>query len=117
MKNLHHNAALWTAVCFATAFTACGGSGGGSTPPPPVQKSTPTITLTPSASTITTAQALSVAVTVTGGSGKPVPTGSVSLTSGAYTSAATPLSAGAATVNVAAGSLPVGADTLTGSYI
>ena len=116
MKNLHHNAALWMAVSLATALTACGGSGGGSTPPPPPANTTPTLTLTPSASTITTAQALSVVVAVSGGAGNAVPTGTVTLSSGAFTSAAKTLSAGSATVNVAAGLLAVGTDTLTASY-
>ncbi|WP_348264103.1 hypothetical protein P8935_06100 [Telmatobacter sp. DSM 110680] len=117
MKNLHQNAALWMAVSLAATLTACGGGGGGSTtPPPPPAKTTPTITVTPSASTITTAQALSVAVAVNGGSGNAVPTGSITLSSGAYTSSATTLASGSATVNVAAGSLAVGANTLTASY-
>jgi len=77
---------------------------------------TPTIKATPSSSTITTAQALSVAVAVSGGSGKPTPTGSVTLTSGSYTSAATTLAGGSATINVPAGALAVGVDTLTINY-
>ena len=43
-------------------------------------------------------------------------TGSVTLSSGSYNSAATALASGAATVNVPAGSLAVGSDTLTASY-
>ncbi len=118
MKNLHQNAAFWMAVSLATTLTACGGGGSGSTttPPPPPAKTTPTITVTPSLSTITTAQALSVAVAVSGGGSNPVPTGSITLSSGAYTSSATTLSSGSATVNIAAGSLAVGADTLSASY-
>jgi hypothetical protein len=117
MKILHHDAALWMAVSLATALTACGGSGGGSTtPPPPAAKTTPTITVTPSSLSITTAQALSVVVAVSGGSGNPVPTGSVTLSSGAFTSASKTLAAGNATVNIAAGLLAVGTDTLTASY-
>jgi len=77
---------------------------------------TPSVTVTPSSSTITTAQALSIAVTVIGGSGKPTPTGSVTLTSGSYTSAASTLTGGSATINVPAGVLAVGTDTLTVSY-
>src|SRR5208282_2336378 len=42
--------------------------------------------------------------------------GSVTLASGSYTSAATTLSGGGATINVPAVSLPVGTDTLTASY-
>jgi hypothetical protein len=77
---------------------------------------TPTVTVTPAASNITTAQALNVAVAVSGGSGNPTPTGMVTLTSGSYTSAATTLSNGSATINIPAGSLAIGTDTLTASY-
>jgi hypothetical protein len=76
---------------------------------------TPTVTVTPSLSGITTAQVLSVAVTVSGGSGNPIPTGSITLTSGSYT-AATALSGGLATINLSAGALAVGTDTLTATY-
>ena len=77
---------------------------------------TPTVAVSPSPTSITTAQALSVTVTVSGGSGNPTPTGSVTLTSGTYVSAATTLSGGTATINIPAGSLTAGTDTLTVSY-
>ena len=77
---------------------------------------TPTVTVTPASSSITTAQALSVTIAVSGGSGNPTPTGSVVLTSGSYTSAAATLSSGGATINVPAGSLATGSDTLTVTY-
>ena len=77
---------------------------------------TPTVTVTPSASSITTTQALSVSVVVNGGSGNPVPTGSVILTSGVFTSASTTLSAGGATISIPAGALAPGNDTLTVTY-
>jgi hypothetical protein len=77
---------------------------------------TPTVTVTPSATTITTAQSLSVTVVVSGGSGNPTPTGSVTLTGGGYTSAATTLSGGTATITIPAGSLATGSDTLTVTY-
>jgi hypothetical protein len=77
---------------------------------------TPPVTVTPAASTITTAQALAVTIAVTGISGNPAPTGTVTLTSGSYTSAATTLSGGNATIGIPAGSLAVGTDTLTVSY-
>ena len=79
-------------------------------------KITPALTVTPSPTGITTTQALSVKVTVSGGSGNPTPTGSVTLTSGSYTSAAATLSSGSATINIPAGSLATGTDTLTASY-
>jgi hypothetical protein len=78
---------------------------------------TPTVTVTPSSSSIVTTQALTVRVSVSGGSGNAAPTGSVTLTSGSYTSAAVPLSSGTAAINIPAGSLPAGTDTLTVSYL
>jgi Pro-kumamolisin, activation domain/FG-GAP-like repeat/Bacterial Ig-like domain (group 3)/FG-GAP repeat len=77
---------------------------------------TPTLTVTPSSSSITTTQALTVSVTVSGPSGNAAPTGSVMLTSGSYTSAAAILSKGTATINIPAGTLAAGTDTLTVSY-
>jgi hypothetical protein len=59
---------------------------------------------------------LAVKVAVSGGTGNPTPTGSVTLTSGTYTSAATTLTSGSATINIPAGSLATGADTLAVSY-
>ena len=75
-----------------------------------------TVTVTPSSPSITTAQALSVTAAVSGGSGNPTPTGSVMLTSGSYTSTAATLTSGSATINISAGLLAVGTDTLTVSY-
>ncbi|MGA7848335.1 MAG: Ig-like domain repeat protein [Terriglobales bacterium] len=77
---------------------------------------TPTVTVTPSASSITTMQALSVTIAVSGGSGNPTPTGTVTLTSGTYSSGATPLTNGSVTITIPAGSLAVGTDTLTADY-
>ena len=79
-------------------------------------KITPTVTVQPSSSSVTTAQTLSVTMSVTGGSGNPAPTGSVTLSSGTYTSAATPLSSGSAIINIPAGKLTAGSDTLTVTY-
>ena len=53
---------------------------------------------------------------MSGGAGNPPPTGSVTLTSGDYTSAAATLASGSAKINIAAGSLAVGSDTLSASY-
>jgi len=77
---------------------------------------TPSVTVAPSASSITTTQALNVTVTVNGGTGNPTPTGSVTLSSGAYTSAATTLSSGGAMITIPAGSLATGTDTLAVDY-
>ncbi len=76
----------------------------------------PTVTATPSATSITTAQAFTVAVAVAGPSGKPTPTGSVTLSGGGYNSAAATLANGSAAFSLAAGALAVGIDTLTASY-
>lgn len=79
-------------------------------------KTTPTVTVSPALPAVTTAQALSVTVSVTGVGTNPTPTGSVTLTSGSYTSSATTLSSGSATINVPAGSLAIGSDMLSAAY-
>jgi subtilase family serine protease len=84
-----------------TVFTITGGT------------STPTVTVTPALSSITTLQPLSVTVVV---SGTPTPTGTVTLSNGSYNSGAITLSGGSATINIIAGALAVGTDTLTASY-
>jgi len=76
----------------------------------------PTVTVTPASSSITTLQPLTATVAVSGGAGNQTPTGSVTLTSGAYTSAATTLASGSAQIVIPAGSLAVGSDTLSASY-
>lgn len=77
---------------------------------------TPTVTVTPSATNVTTATPLTVTVAVSGASGNPTPTGSVTLSGGGYTSAATTLATGSATIAIPAGSLTAGTDTLTVAY-
>ena len=95
--------------------TACGSGGGGTTTTTtPPAKTTPTVTVTPGSNSIPTTQALTVTVAVNGSSG--TPTGSVTLSSGSYTSAATSLSSGSATISIAAGSLASGTETLTAIY-
>jgi hypothetical protein len=76
----------------------------------------PTVKVTPTASSITTTQALSVMVAVSGGNGNPTPTGTVTLTGGGYTSSATTLMSGSATINIPASSLSIGTDSLAISY-
>ena len=76
-------------------------------------RSTPTVTVTPTPASITTTQSLSVKITV---SGSPTATGTVSLNSGGYASAATTLVGGSTTIVVPAGSLAAGTDTLTAAY-
>lgn len=96
-------------------FAGCGGSGnpggsgnGGS------GATTPTVTVSPASPSITLAQSLTVTVTVSGSSG--APSGSVTLTSGSYSSGTVPLSNGSTLITVPAGSLATGTDTLTASY-
>ncbi len=74
---------------------------------------TPAVTVTAASSSITTEQPLQVTVAV---AGTPTPTGTVTLTSGPYSSSATPLSKGSATIIIPAGSLVTGEDTLTAAY-
>ena len=81
----------------------------------PVNKN-PTVVVTPGANTITSAQTLSVTVAVSGPTGSPVPTGSVTLTSGTYASGAATLSGGTAQLSIPAGVLPTGSDTLIAVY-
>ena len=77
----------------------------------------PSVSVDPSASTINYFEPLSVEITVGQFPGKPVPAGTVTLTSGTYTSAAATLDGnGAANISVPAGSLPVGSDMLTVAY-
>ena len=89
------------------------GSGSNSVTVTSPAKTTPTVTVTPSPSSVATTQPLTVTVTV---AGTPRPTGSVTLSGGGYTSAVTTLSGGSAQINVPAGSLSTGTDTLTASY-
>jgi hypothetical protein len=85
----------------------------------------PAVAITPAPPSITSAQPLTVAVSVSGGSGNPVPTGTVKLASGSYSSAAATLVGGSATFNLPAGTLvavpacftPLSQDLLTANYI
>jgi len=74
----------------------------------------PRLPVMPAASSITTAQSLAVSIAVTGRSG--TPTGSVVLSSAAYSSAAVTLTFGSASITIPAGSLATGSDTLTAKY-
>jgi hypothetical protein len=79
---------------------------------------TPTVTVTPAFLSITTTQQLTVTVAVNGGSSNPAPTGTVTLTSGSYTSAAITLAGipSSAPIIIPAGALPTGTDSLTVTY-
>jgi subtilase family serine protease len=71
----------------------------------------------PTPNPVTTAESLSVPVSVSGSSGlEATPSGTVTLTSGSYSSGAQTLVSGSYTFDVPAGSLTVGTDTLTVTY-
>jgi hypothetical protein len=113
-----NRAAKLLVICFLSvvglSFNGCGsggsGGGGGNNQNP----TTPTVTVTPASNSIAAAQSLAVTVTVTGSDG--VATGSVVLSGGGYTSAATTLVAGSVTLTIAAGSLATGSDMLSATY-
>jgi hypothetical protein len=75
---------------------------------------TPTVTVSPSPASITTAQSTMVTVTVSGSGA--TPTGSITLTSGTYASAATTLTGGSAVIAVPGSALAIATDTLTAAY-
>ena len=81
-----------------------------------VQKTTPTVSVTPIPASITTAQAYQLQIAVSGGSGNPVPTGSVTAAFGTTTLGVLQLTGGTVTSNFAAGTLPAGIDTITVTY-
>jgi sugar lactone lactonase YvrE len=80
-----------------------------------IPATTPGVQVTPVAFTFSTGQPFAVSVIVTAGRGV-IPTGSVTLSSGSYTSAPATLSGGDASITVPAGALNVGTDTLTATY-
>jgi len=73
----------------------------------------PVVTVTPGSLSITTLQGLTVGVVV---KGTPAPTGTVTFTCGSYSSAATTLAAGSASVVVPAGALALGSDVIQATY-
>jgi len=75
-----------------------------------------TVAVSPNPGTITSLQPVNVTITVSGSVGNPTPTGSVTLSSGNYSSTPTNLNGGSVMINAPAGSLPVGNDTLTAQY-
>jgi hypothetical protein len=77
--------------------------------------SVPTLTVKPASTTIVAGQTLAVSITVSGAAGGPAPTGWVNLADLGYASVQ-PLSAGAATYAIPAGSFGIGANTLTATY-
>ncbi len=81
-----------------------------------VTKITPALAIQFTSSTITTVENLAVTLSVSAGPGDVTPTGSVKVTSGSYSSAPEQLAAGQTTVEVPAGSLPAGTETLSAFY-
>ncbi len=74
------------------------------------------ISISPFNPTINTGQPLNLAVTVMGVTELPAPTGTITLSSGSYSSAAVALSAGATNFTIPANTLPVGSDAVTANY-
>ncbi|MEI9967982.1 MAG: glycoside hydrolase family 44 protein [Terracidiphilus sp.] len=81
-----------------------------------VNTAAPTVTVTPGSSSIAVTSPLSVTVSASGGAGTTMPTGSVTLSGGGYTSSSTTLTNGSAQINIPASSMTTGTITLTGSY-
>jgi Bacterial Ig-like domain (group 3) len=81
-----------------------------------VVQAVPAVTVTPASASMAAAEALAVSVTVTASGGGPLPTGSITLTSGTYTSPANALTGGTATISMPGGSLLAGSDVITASY-
>lgn len=95
---------------------ACGGGNqGGGNSGTSSNPMNPTVTVTPASGSITVTQSLVVSIAVSGTNG--MPSGSVVLSSGSYTSSATSLSLGSASITISAGSLATGTDTLTAKYM
>ncbi len=98
----------------APIYTSASGTGSVTVTVP--AKTTPTVTVTPSSLSVSTGQPMVVAVAVSGGNSNMTPTGTVTLVSGSYRSAATALSGGSAAIYVAAGTLAAGSETLEATY-
>ncbi|HET6168822.1 MAG TPA: Ig-like domain repeat protein [Terracidiphilus sp.] len=84
--------------------------------PVTVQKVTPALTVTPSSPSIPVNDFLQVTVTPTPASGLPLPTGTVTVGMAGALQPPVTLANGTATVTIPANTLPMGADTILGSY-
>ena len=76
----------------------------------------PTVSVTPAVMSISLGQALSVTVAVGQVNGAPMPSGTITLAGGNYTSPATALSNGSVTLTIPANSLIIGTDELIATY-
>lgn len=77
---------------------------------------TPVVTVGIAASSITTTTPVTANISVTDPTSAGVPTGTVTLTAGSFTSASVALSSGAATISIPSGSLALGSDPLSVTY-
>lgn len=77
---------------------------------------TPNLSFNPNRPDADPQEPLSMTVTVNQITNLPVPTGTITLTYGSYSSAATALVSGAATITIPAGTLKPGVDTVTAAY-
>jgi hypothetical protein len=79
----------------------------------------PTMTISPSSTSITVADPLTVKVTLSGGTGKPIPTGTLSLAGGGYVYSGWLVNTvnGTANLSIDPGDLVLGTDTLTIYYV
>jgi len=124
----YFSATLLTAQALASDIAAAGGVNVQVTTPAPgggtsnystilITTQTPVVSVTPSPLNATTAQTVTVTVSLSGASGYPAPTGTVALSSSIYSTEPVTLSGGSATISLPAGSLVIGTDTLTVSYV
>jgi len=77
----------------------------------------PMVAVSPASTSIAATQALNVSVSVSGGGGWPMPTGTMQLKCGSYTSAAATLVSGAYTFTIPAGSMVSGVWAATATYM
>jgi trimeric autotransporter adhesin len=99
--------------CGSSSSSKSGNNGGNSSGG--AARMTPTVKVSPASSSVVLTTPVSVALTVTG-SATAIPTGTITLASGSYSSPAAALAAGAATVTIPANTLPAGQDTVIASY-
>jgi Bacterial Ig-like domain (group 3)/FG-GAP-like repeat len=81
-----------------------------------VNSATATVALAPASASFYAGTAQAVTLSVAGATGLPTPTGTITLSGGTFTSAATALSAGSAAITIPANSLANGSNTITAAY-
>ncbi|KAA6455693.1 hypothetical protein DYQ86_27125 [Acidobacteria bacterium AB60] len=90
-------------------------TGSGSVTVTAVPKTTPTVTAVPSLSAITLADLFNLSIQVAGGTGRPTPTGTVTVTANGHTQPST-INGGKTLIFISPGWLPVGSDVVAISY-